>query len=160
MSLFFLLEIFFDLCLFGFFAFLELFDRLDDLFKAFFFLLFFSLDDEVDEVKDDDELSSELEILDEELDWEAELLDEERDLRFFTFWLGFLLELAAEFFVTVFGSEFSRWFSPSSSFSFLMFDILNVVLHTSSTICNSSSESFTSLTFSYIRMKQHELQIK
>jgi hypothetical protein len=63
-SLFFLLEIFFDLCL-GFFAFLELFDRLDDLFKAFFFLLFFfSLNDEVDEVKDDDELSSELEISD------------------------------------------------------------------------------------------------
>lgn len=157
MSLFFLLEIFFDLCL-GFFAFLELFDRLDDLFKAFFFLLLFSLDDEVDEVKDDDELSSELEILD-ELDSEAELLDEERDLRFFTSWLGFLLELAAELFVTVFGPEFSRWFS-SSSFSFLMFDILNVVLHTSSTICNSSSESLTSLAFSYIRMKQHELQIK
>jgi hypothetical protein len=50
---------------FGFFAFLELFDRLDDFFKAFFFLLFFfSLNDEVDEVKDDDELSSELEISD------------------------------------------------------------------------------------------------
>ena len=157
MSLCFLREIFFDLRL-DFFAFLELFDRLDDLFKAFFFLLFFSLDDEVDEVKDDDELTSELEILDEELDSEAELLDEE--LRVFTFWLGFLLELAAEFFVTLFEPEFSRGFSISSSFSSLMFAILNVVLHTSSTISKSSSESLTSLAFSYIRMKQHELQIK
>lgn len=120
MSLFFLREIFFDLRL-DFFAFLELFDRLDDLFKAFFFLLFFSLDDEVDEVKDDDELTSELEILDEELDSEAELLDEE--LRVFTFWLGFLLELAAEFFVTVFEVR-TRVFK--GVLNFLIFFFFNV----------------------------------
>ncbi len=93
MSVFFLREFFFDLRL-DFFAFLELFDRLDDLFKAFFFLLFFSLDDEVDEVKDGDKLTSELEILDEELDSEAELLDEE--FRVFTFWLGFFEGFATQ----------------------------------------------------------------
>ena len=126
--------------------------------RLFSSFCFFSLDDEVDEVKDDDELTSELEIFDEELDSEAELLDEE--LRVFTFWLGFLLELAAEFFVTLFEPEFSRGFSISSSFSSLMFAFLNVVLHTSSTISKSSSESPASLAFSYIRMKPHELQIK
>ncbi len=55
--------------------------------RLFSSFCFFSLADEVDEVKDGDELTSELEILDEELDLEAELLDEQ--LRVFTFWLGF-----------------------------------------------------------------------